>query len=433
TALTPGPGDLPSETLVYHKRLALLAGKPVTFHILRKTDAPDAKPTEVIVPPAFRRNTGVRMRMGEIVATRKNSPSDPSITAAPLLAGDQITDVEFTIADGTKVVYSASSGANPTALPGKKILPLDPIQLPLQLNRWADATPGPKKVLLTVMRDIDHTRKPVTLELNWDERGRHDLTPAVGANYPQAINGLGIAYRVLGVVEAVDPAAGLTLQPGDTVTAVRFQSLDDQGKSKTSPWQEMKPHQWAFVEEVLQAQAPHEAILRVQRQGTSIEVPLTTKEDPTMPADDRGLELAPDLKIMMAGSIGEALTMGFQRTVRSIQTIYMNLSAMAFGRVSIQTMSGPITLARASYIIAGQSVWKLMLLLALISINLAVVNFLPIPLLDGGHMMFLIYEGLRGKPAPESVQTVLTYIGLGMVGLMMLFVIGLDLWRLITG
>ncbi|MGL4420636.1 MAG: site-2 protease family protein, partial [Gemmataceae bacterium] len=46
TALTPGPGDLPSETLVYHKRLALLAGKPVTFHILRKTDAPDAKPTE---------------------------------------------------------------------------------------------------------------------------------------------------------------------------------------------------------------------------------------------------------------------------------------------------------------------------------------------------------------------------------------------------
>jgi regulator of sigma E protease len=93
-------------------------------------------------------------------------------------------------------------------------------------------------------------------------------------------------------------------------------------------------------------------------------------------------------------------------------------------------MAGPLTLARASYLLAGQDTWYLLLLMAMISINLAVVNFLPIPVLDGGHMMFLLYEAVRGKPAPESVQLALTYVGLGIVGCLMLFVIGLDIWRL---
>jgi regulator of sigma E protease len=68
--------------------------------------------------------------------------------------------------------------------------------------------------------------------------------------------------------------------------------------------------------------------------------------------------------------------------------------------------------------------------MGLISINLAVVNFLPIPVLDGGHMMFLLYEWVRGKPAPASVQVALTYLGLAAVLGLMLFVIGLDIWRL---
>ena len=111
--------------------------------------------------------------------------------------------------------------------------------------------------------------------------------------------------------------------------------------------------------------------------------------------------------------------------------MYLNLYSMIFGRVSITTMSGPIRLAQMSYILAGESTWKLLLLLAIISINLAVVNFLPIPVLDGGHMMFLLYEGVRRKPAPESVQAVLTYTGLGVILLMMTFVIGRDLWLLV--
>ena len=63
----------------------------------------------------------------------------------------------------------------------------------------------------------------------------------------------------------------------------------------------------------------------------------------------------------------------------------------------------------------------------MLSANLAVVNFLPIPVLDGGHMVFLTWELLRGKPPSEHVVGVLSYLGLGLILLLMFFVFGLDL------
>ena len=69
------------------------------------------------------------------------------------------------------------------------------------------------------------------------------------------------------------------------------------------------------------------------------------------------------------------------------------------------------------------------ILLALISVNLAVVNFLPIPVLDGGHMVFLIYEWLRGKPASQAIYAFANYAGLFLIASLMLFVIYLDISR----
>ena len=64
--------------------------------------------------------------------------------------------------------------------------------------------------------------------------------------------------------------------------------------------------------------------------------------------------------------------------------------------------------------------------LCLISANLAVVNMLPIPVLDGGHMIFLAYEGIRGKPPSEKVHVGLSYIGLILLLTLMVWVLGLD-------
>jgi regulator of sigma E protease len=66
----------------------------------------------------------------------------------------------------------------------------------------------------------------------------------------------------------------------------------------------------------------------------------------------------------------------------------------------------------------------------MLSANLAVVNFLPISVLDGGHMMFLAYEGIFRRPVNEKWQLRLSLLGLSFVLCLMVFVIGLDVYRL---
>ena len=68
-----------------------------------------------------------------------------------------------------------------------------------------------------------------------------------------------------------------------------------------------------------------------------------------------------------------------------------------------------------------------LLFLTLLSANLAVINFLPIPILDGGHMVFLAWEAIRGKPADERVQLALTYCGLLLILALMVWVLGAGL------
>lgn len=433
TPLQPTAEDPPAEILVLHKRMALLAGKPVTLHVRRKGQAEDAPPTVITLPPSYHKTTGLRMRMGEITALRQNSPATTAKT--PVQPGDQITEVEVTDANGVLRIWSADPKALGTPREETRIVvPLDPVTLPLELNRWADAKPNSKTVKLTVLRDVDHSRKPIVLDLTWDDLGRFDVTMISSPTNPVALNGLGLAYQALTVVDGVvpdSPAAQQDIQPNDRIVAVQFKAENGEGKVTEGAWQDIKPTYWAYINEVLQKTAPFTVVVRIDRGGETREVTLQAIDDPNHPTEDRGLLFKPETRLMQAESILEALTMGGQRTLRSIQSIYMNLYAMAFGRVSFtKTVSGPITLARASYIIAGEDIWKLILLLALISINLAVVNFLPIPVLDGGHMMFLTYEWIRGKPAPDSVQTILTFVGLGLILLLMLTVVGLDIWRL---
>jgi len=93
---------------------------------------------------------------------------------------------------------------------------------------------------------------------------------------------------------------------------------------------------------------------------------------------------------------------------------------------------GPIGIIEWAINSADQGTAKLLLFLTLLSANLAVINSLPIPVLDGGHLALLVYEGVRGKPANEHVQTVLAYIGLILILALMFWVCGLDVFRLVA-
>ena len=207
------------------------------------------------------------------------------------------------------------------------------------------------------------------------------------------------------------------------------------GKAVPGEWNEdLKPYQWASAESAYQAGAQPEIDLKVKRSETeTFAVTVRGRPNPEFGTDDRGLIFQTELQVQKAADVGDAIRLGALRTARFVKVVYMNLYSMVFGRVSVKTMSGPLTIATVSYRFAGEDFWQFLLFLGMISVNLAVVNFLPIPVLDGGHMVFLIYEKVTGRPVPERLFAVFMYAGLFMILSLMLFVVVLDVRRLFFG
>ena len=111
--------------------------------------------------------------------------------------------------------------------------------------------------------------------------------------------------------------------------------------------------------------------------------------------------------------------------------IYGNLRALLTARVSTEGVTGPLGLAGAAYHLADQDFFQYIIFLGIISLNLAIVNFLPIPVLDGGHMAFLIYEKILSRRPSRQVRIATTYLGLAVILSLMVFVIYLDLKRML--
>jgi regulator of sigma E protease len=135
--------------------------------------------------------------------------------------------------------------------------------------------------------------------------------------------------------------------------------------------------------------------------------------------------------IMRAGNLIEAMSLGWRETKHSMLAVYRFLHRLVSGQVSPQLLGGPGTIAAVAGMSAKQGPATLLLFLTLLSANLAVINFLPIPVLDGGHMVFLILEGIFRRPVSEKVVIPLTWAGLFLILALMLFVIGLDVDRFI--
>jgi regulator of sigma E protease len=128
-------------------------------------------------------------------------------------------------------------------------------------------------------------------------------------------------------------------------------------------------------------------------------------------------------------SIGKALAKTWETSIFSLQM----LGKMVIGEVSLKNLSGPITIA--DY--AGQSAqsgWiSYLIFLALISISLGVLNLLPIPLLDGGHLMYYTYEILKGSPVSDRAMEIGQHVGMALLFTLMAFALYNDINRLISG
>lgn len=127
-----------------------------------------------------------------------------------------------------------------------------------------------------------------------------------------------------------------------------------------------------------------------------------------------------------AAAIGHAV-------MRTGSLTWLTLDAgwnMVMGRVSVRNLGGPIEIAQAGYYTAESGLVPFLAFLAFISVNLGVINLLPIPLLDGGHILYYLVEAVKGSPLSISAEMVGQRIGIALLLMLMSFVIYNDLMRL---
>ncbi|MCC6321753.1 MAG: site-2 protease family protein [Phycisphaerales bacterium] len=128
-----------------------------------------------------------------------------------------------------------------------------------------------------------------------------------------------------------------------------------------------------------------------------------------------------------------ALAMGLRETKRVMITTYLTLARLFQGSVKVEHLRGPVGIAQVGTILADRGLVWLLFFMALISVNLAVVNFLPIPIADGGHFVFLLYEQITGRPVSVAVQNIASIAGLLLLATMFLIVTYHDIVRLFMG
>ncbi|QDU70984.1 site-2 protease family protein [Mucisphaera calidilacus] len=138
-----------------------------------------------------------------------------------------------------------------------------------------------------------------------------------------------------------------------------------------------------------------------------------------------------DLQIALKGdSITEAVELGVMKTGDFMAQTYLTLLRLFQGSVQVANLRGPVGIVDEGQKVASRGWPYLLFFLGLISINLAVLNFLPLPIVDGGLMVFLMIEAIRGKPASVRIQQAATIAGLALLGCLFLYVTFNDLWRI---
>jgi membrane-associated protease RseP (regulator of RpoE activity) len=464
--LRPDPFDDTHENcdpFEFHARMKRLAGRPVVIQVRREGQGADSSPVSILVPPVYTATTGMVMEMGRVAGTRNNSPA----ARAGIQEGDKITRVELlgTLSDSSLEAIRAADPVAAAVLANAKppyvcadFNESDPARLPFDLEQAARRMTGPKLARFTVVpakansteEDSHRLGKPVVLQpVEWDERWDDSIeTPSKPAS-PMSIPQLGVAYWINCTVKSVQPgspAAQAGILPEDRIAEVRWQEPDKPGseeKKTWSPWIKLQAYRengqigydtWAWCSYVLRYGGYPAMQVKVVRNGKIVqegdkdkEFELKPVEDPTWPSDSLGFRFQADTTIIKAKSLLDALDLGAAETWDWVLHIYLGMRNLITGRIDpLQGFGGPISIATMAFGLASDPV-EFILFMGIISINLAVVNFLPIPLLDGGHMVLLIYEKIRGKPPSDTWRAILTYTGAVIVLGLMILAFGVDI------
>lgn len=193
-----------------------------------------------------------------------------------------------------------------------------------------------------------------------------------------------------------------------------------------------KEEPWTFTarSEVEPDPVPKKLTVVLQREGKTITLDL--EPNVQVLADDSvlGIELGVN-QIEFKLPLGEAIVYGIKEPIRIIKVTYRLLAKLFSGTESLKNMAGPLGIGHIAYHSLQEGFGKFVWLLALISVNLGVINLLPLPLLDGGHMwILLMYEKIKGRPPSQKFLILFQYAGLAFFLLMVIFVTFQDIRRI---
>ncbi|HGY9626154.1 TPA: RIP metalloprotease RseP [Pseudomonas putida] len=274
-----------------------------------------------------------------------------------------------------------------------------------------------------------------TLKIGVIEQGgtlerQHEITLSQwlkGVDEPDPIQSLGLRpWRpaiapVLAEIDPKGPAAAAGLKTGDRLLSLDGVALND----------------WQQVVDSVRARPEAKVQLRVERDGAQLEVPVTLARRGEgqasggyLGAGVKGAEWPADMVREVSYGPLDAVAQSLSRTWNMSVLTLESLKKMLFGELSVKNLSGPITIAKVAGASAQSGVGDFLNFLAYLSISLGVLNLLPIPVLDGGHLLFYLIEWARGRPLSDRVQGWGVQIGISLViGVMLLALIN-DLGRL---
>ncbi|MEE2681323.1 MAG: site-2 protease family protein [Planctomycetota bacterium] len=126
-----------------------------------------------------------------------------------------------------------------------------------------------------------------------------------------------------------------------------------------------------------------------------------------------------------------AVEMGFMETKKTIILTYLTMYRLVQGTVGVEQLRGPVGIVHLGSQVADRGIMYLLFFLAMISVNLAVLNFLPLPILDGGHFLYLVYEKFKGRPPSIAFQNGAALLGLLLIGSLFIIITYFDVTRLL--
>ena len=216
-------------------------------------------------------------------------------------------------------------------------------------------------------------------------------------------------------------AAAAGVQPGDRVVAIEGHTI----------------YTWAQMTTQVREHPLKPLAFEVLREGTRTTLTITpasekvTVNGQTHEVGKIGIA-GPGRSLMRSNNAAEAVYHGLEPTWGWTELTAVGLYKMVVGDISSKNIGGPLTIANISGEAASQGASSVVFLIAILSINLGVLNLLPIPILDGGHLLFFLIEGILRKPLGERQREVAQQVGLVLLVGVMIFAFWNDLERIFS-